>query len=100
MTAPKLKVSLTISADLLALVDRDARRRNDTRSGVVDHWLRRAANSAVEAEIDDATAAYYESLRGNERAEDEAIARALSQAAARVSRGGADRRRRRRRDPA
>ncbi len=85
MSETKLKVSLTLSADLVALVDRDAKRLNDTRSGVVEQWLRRAARTAVEKEIEAATAAYYRSLRGDELAEDEALARALSAATRRVS---------------
>ena len=85
MTTPKLKVSLTLSADLLELVDRDARRRNNTRSGVIEQWLRRAANAGVEQEIEDATGAYYRSLRSNEAAENEALSRALSKAARRVT---------------
>jgi hypothetical protein len=82
---PKLKVSLTLSADVVALVDRDARLRKDTRSAVVEHWLRRAAGAALSKEIEDATAAYYHSLREEERAEDAAIARALSGRARRIS---------------
>lgn len=85
MTAAKLKVSLTLSADLVALVDRDAERRHDTRSGVVEQWLRRAANARAEQEITEATAAYYRSLRVEERTEDEALAHALSDAVRRVS---------------
>jgi hypothetical protein len=84
-TTTKLKVSLTLSTDLVALVDRDARRRNNTRSGVVEQWLRRAATAGVEKEIEDATVAYYLSLGVEERAEDEAMSRALSRAARRVS---------------
>lgn len=95
MTAHKLKVSLTLSADLLKLVDRDARRRNDTRSGVIEQWLRRAASASIEKDVEDATAAYYLSLRGNERAENEALAHALSKAAQRVSYDDPVRRRRR-----
>ena len=83
--AAKLKVSLSLSAEVLALVDRTARRGNDTRSGVIERWLRRAATAAVEQEIADATAAYYRSLRGDELAEDEALSRGLSDAARRVS---------------
>jgi hypothetical protein len=60
MTATaKLKVSLTLSADLVALVDREARRAKDSRSSVIEQWLRRAASSNLERVIDDATAAYY-----------------------------------------
>jgi metal-responsive CopG/Arc/MetJ family transcriptional regulator len=94
--APKLNVSMTIPADLIELVDRDARRQNDTRSGVVEQWLRRAASAAVEKDIADATAAYYLSLRAHERAEEKALARASSKAARHVSHDDGARRRRRR----
>ncbi len=97
MLASKLKVSVTISADLLKMVDRDARRRNETRSGVIEQWLRRAAVANAQRELEDATAAYYLSLRGAERADNEALARGLSKAARRVSYDEAARRRRRRR---
>ena len=83
--AAKLKVSLSLSAEVLALVDRTARRGNDIWSGVIERWLRRAATAAVEQEIAEATAAYYRSLRGDELAEDEALSRGLSDAARRVS---------------
>jgi hypothetical protein len=66
-------------------VDRDARRRKDTRSRVVERWLRRAANANVENEIEEATVAYYRSLRGEERVEDGVMSRGLSAAARRVS---------------
>lgn len=83
--ARKLKVSVTLSAEVLALVDRDAERRNDTRSGVVEDWLRRAAAAGAKADLDRDTAAYYRSLGDDERAEDEALARAASSAARRVT---------------
>jgi hypothetical protein len=84
-SAAKLKVSLTLSADLVALVDRHARRGDGSRSGVIEQWLRRAANASVEQEIDDATATYYRSLHGEDRAEDESLSRSLSGAARRVA---------------
>jgi hypothetical protein len=83
--APKMKVSLTLSADLLALVDRDARLHKDTRSGVIEQWLRRAAHARVERDIEDATVAYYAALRADDVAENDAVARSLSRAARRVS---------------
>ncbi len=86
--AAKVKVSLTLSADLVALVDRDARLHNNTRSGVVEHWLRRAATAKTEQEINDATVVYYSALRGDERTEDESLSRSLSNAARRVSYDG------------
>ena len=83
--ARKLKVSVTLSADVLKLVDRDARRHKDTRSGVIEQWLRRAASATTERDIEDATAAYYLSLRREDRTEDESVSRAMSSAARRVS---------------
>jgi metal-responsive CopG/Arc/MetJ family transcriptional regulator len=88
-STPKLKVSLTLSADLMSLIDRDVRQRRSTRSGVIEDWLRRAAHAAAEREVEHATAAYYLSLLEGERVEDEALARGLSAAARRVSHGGA-----------
>ena len=81
----KTKVSLTLSQDLVALIDRDARRTGSTRSGVVEDWLRSTASRAAEKSIDDATAAYYASLRGDARADDDAISRAMSTAATEVA---------------
>jgi len=81
----KLKVSLTLAADLVALVDRDARRRRSTRSGVVEQWLRRAASASVEGELAEATATYYRSLRATDIEEDERLSRALSNASRRVA---------------
>jgi metal-responsive CopG/Arc/MetJ family transcriptional regulator len=86
MTATaKLKVSLTLSADLVALVDRNARRGKGSRSAVIEQWLRRAASSNLEHEIGDATAAYYRSLRGENRTEEESLSRSISDAARRVA---------------
>jgi hypothetical protein len=95
-TTPKLKVSLTLSADLLATVDKSARRDGDTRSGIVERWLRRVASDDVVREIDDATAAYYLAMDADERAESDALSRALSRAARRVAYAGGPARPRRR----
>ena len=84
-SARKLKVSLTLSADLVALIDRDASNRNDTRSGIVEEWLRLAASATTERAIEEATAAYYLGLRGDERGEVDRLSRGLSKAARRVS---------------
>lgn len=88
IAARKLKVSLTLSADVLALVDRDAVQRRATRSSVVELWLRRASNIAHERAIEDATVAYYTSLNRDERTEEEALARSLSVAARRIAYDG------------
>ena len=93
--ARKLKVSLSLSADVVALVDRQATHLHETRSGVIEQWLRRAGSAAAEREIDQATVAYYTSLRTADRAEDEAISRASSAAAGLVEYGEPSRGRRR-----
>src|SRR5215212_1724061 len=90
------RVGLTLSSDVLVLVDRDARRNRGTRSGVVEQWLRRAATTNAEREIEQATAVYYRSLRDGERAEDQTFSKALSAAARRVSYDGPAPTRRRR----
>jgi metal-responsive CopG/Arc/MetJ family transcriptional regulator len=83
MTIKKTKLSLTVSADLLELVDRDVRKLKGTRSSVIELWLRRAAIASTRKSIEDATAAYYLSLQVTE--EDENLSRALSKAAKRVA---------------
>lgn len=83
MTIRRRKVSVTLSEDLVSRIDRHAGKR-ETRSGVMERWLRRAAFLATKEEIEEATIAYYESLTGEERAEDEALSRSLSRAARRL----------------
>jgi hypothetical protein len=80
MTVRKAKLSLTVSVDLLELVDRDVRRLKGTRSSVIELWLRRAATVSTQRAIDEATAAYYLSLQSAE----EPLSRALSKATKRV----------------
>lgn len=80
----KLKISVTVSSDVLALVDRAATATGTTRSGMIDSWLRQSATRAAERSVDDATAAYYASLRTDAAEEHAAIAHASSRTAARV----------------
>lgn len=79
MTARKLKISVTLSADLVRRIDQKAGKAG-TRSGVIERWLQRAARLEAEREVDEATAAYYESLTADDVAEEEALARSLSRA--------------------
>src|SRR5262245_30927473 len=81
----KHKISVTVSADVLALVDRAAERSGSTRSATIENWLRGGASRAAESSIEEATAAYYAALRGDETIEQEAIARASSRAATKLS---------------
>ena len=76
MTLRKHKVSLSLSADLLAWIDRQAaRKRGATRSGVVEHALRSWARRSAAKEIEDATVAYYQAMTSAERDEDAAWSR-------------------------
>ena len=80
----KVKVSVTVSKDLLGEIDKVAKQSKSTRSAVIDRWLRISARERKRLEIEQATIAYYESLTDEERAEDEALTRALSKASRRV----------------
>jgi metal-responsive CopG/Arc/MetJ family transcriptional regulator len=82
-TARKVKVSVTLSRDLVELIDLEAAGFAN-RSAVVERWLRRAARAKVARDVDRATEEYYESLTTAERAEDEALGRGLSRAARNV----------------
>jgi metal-responsive CopG/Arc/MetJ family transcriptional regulator len=76
MTQRKYKVSLSLSADLVAWIDRlAARKRGATRSGVVEQALRGWARRSAAKDIEDATVAYYQSMTSSERSEDETWSR-------------------------
>lgn len=79
----KLKVSLTLSRDIIERVDRDVG-RGETRSSAIERWLRRAARHQAEREIEAATAAYYDALGEREKVDEEALSRALSRASRKV----------------
>ena len=86
MGAHKLKVSLSIAEDVLVRVDRAAARGRNTRSGVVEDWLRFAADRSEAEEIKAATIAYYQGLPAAERSDEAALARALTRATRAVER--------------
>lgn len=72
MTPPnKIKVSITLSADLLRAVDREAAREGQsTRSSVIDAWLRRGRRRVAEARLASETIAYYRAQTDAEREDD------------------------------
>ena len=82
-SAHKAKVSVTISSDLLAQIDREAKRGDLSRSEVLDRWLRLASTRRANEELELQTIAYYLNRTDDDRAEDEAIAAASSRAARR-----------------
>ncbi|MDB4962130.1 MAG: hypothetical protein JWP01_2129 [Myxococcales bacterium] len=81
----KVKVSVTLSKDLVRIIDRDARRTGSSRSGVIEEWLYATASRAAEQTIDQATTAYYATLRGESLDEDNAIALGMARAARAVT---------------
>ena len=73
---PKHKVSLSLPGELVAWIDRQAaRKRGQTRSGVVEQAVRSWARRSTAKDIEDATVAYYQAVTRSEREEDEAWSR-------------------------
>ena len=69
--SPKVKVSVSIAADLVKLIDRQVERRGGSRSSVMEDWLRRAARDQAHRDFDAEIDAYYETLTPDQRAEDQ-----------------------------
>jgi metal-responsive CopG/Arc/MetJ family transcriptional regulator len=68
----KMKISVSLDADVLEAVDRRAARNKTTRSAVMEQWLRSAARQVELQRLEEETAAYYDSLTPAERREDAA----------------------------
>jgi metal-responsive CopG/Arc/MetJ family transcriptional regulator len=83
-TVRKVKISVSLGADVLGAVDRLAAREGATRSAVVERWLREASRRERVARLEEETAAYYDSLTVAEREDDAAWAAASSRAARRL----------------
>ena len=85
MTAARVKISVSLPKDLVATVDREARASPaETRSSVIEQWLRQGASRQAEAQLRDEVIAYYRGLDAEARAEDSAIGRGASRAARRL----------------
>jgi metal-responsive CopG/Arc/MetJ family transcriptional regulator len=69
-TARKLKISISLDADLLDVVDRRAAKEKTTRSAIMEQWLRSASRQADLQRLEEETAAYYDALTPREKAED------------------------------
>jgi metal-responsive CopG/Arc/MetJ family transcriptional regulator len=81
----RVKVSVSLPAELVAEVDREVRvRPGASRSAVVEEWLRQGARLKAEGNLRAAVVAYYRELRTDERVEEEALARGLSRAGRRL----------------
>ncbi len=77
----KVRIGITVEAELLRTVDRQARVRGASRSAVIEDWLRAAALADAREQLDLAAEAYYRSLTPAQRRDDAAMGRAASQAA-------------------
>jgi len=76
MPQRKHKVSLSLPADLVTWLDRQAaRKRGETRSGVVEQAVRSWAKRSAAKDIEDATVAYYRAMTPSEQREDDAWSR-------------------------
>lgn len=80
----KVKVSISVDADVLAAVDRLAANEGTTRSAFMERWLRQLSHRAKVARLEEETAAYYDALTETEREDDATWAVASSKAARRL----------------
>ncbi len=86
--ARKLKVSVSLSEDLVSAIDQQVDATN-SRSSIIEHLLRQAGRMQTEDALAKATVAYYQSLDDDARSEDAALARASSLSARKVLGTGA-----------
>ena len=86
--ASRRRVTITLPPELLQRIDEQAKRSKDSRTAVIEAWVRAGAHQALARAIEEDTIAYYKSLTAEERAEDEAMVRAFSDAAKRIDYDG------------
>ncbi len=67
----RLKVSVSLPADLIGEIDRATKAHEGaTRSGVMEAWLREAERLHSQARLDEATEVYYGALSEEEQSAD------------------------------
>lgn len=81
----KIKVSVSLDADLVGVIDRAAAKEGTTRSSLLERWLQQHHRRANLARLEEETAAYYDSLTTAEAEEDARWASTSSRAARRLS---------------
>jgi metal-responsive CopG/Arc/MetJ family transcriptional regulator len=84
MTARKIKVSVSLDADLLQVVDKAAAREGTTRSELLERWLRDGQRRANVMRLQEETATYYDSLTLPETRDDSRWAEAAAKSARRL----------------
>jgi len=83
--ARKVKVSISLDSQLLGLVDRMAANEGETRSALIERWLRQGSRRGAASRLEEETAAYYDSLTGEEKDDDAAWATAASKVARKLA---------------
>ena len=77
---PKVKISISVDANVVSAVDRSAKSEGETRSAVIERWLQQASRRSQTIRLEADTAAYYDGLSAEEREENTAWAAASSRA--------------------
>lgn len=81
----KIKLSITLPADLVDRIDAAAAREARTnRSAVIERWLRRGAQARARDALHEETLAYYASRDAKTVTEDDRLGRALGVQAKRL----------------
>jgi len=81
----KIKLSITLPADLVARIDAAAAQETRAnRSAVIEQWLRRGVRARALEALQEETLAYYTSRDAGTAAEDERLGRALGREAGRL----------------
>ena len=83
--ARKIKVSVSLDAELLGVVNRAAAREGTTRSALLERWLRESQRRANVARLEEETATYYDSLTVAETEDDARWASASARGARHLS---------------
>ena len=81
MRVYRKRVSISLPADLLAEIDDRCRMLRETRSGLMEEWLRQMAVQAAQLQLDREIAAYYRGAPAAQRVRDEESVSAFSGAA-------------------
>ncbi len=80
MRVLRTRVSVSLPADLVQSIDREAESTKGSRSGTMEEWLRYAARRREQEAYAAEVQAYYRTRTPEEAADDEAIATASTRA--------------------
>jgi MoxR-like ATPase len=80
-TARKVKISVSLDAEVLDALDRAAANEGATRSAVMERWLRQVSRRSSAARLEEETATYYDRLTAADRDDDAAWAASSARAA-------------------